>query len=154
MIVEYKTFLDVRFWANTDKGQHWQVLNPFIFTVDGAEYTVPVEFWTDFASIPRIVWNIIDPYALGYGPVPHDFGYFTGIGTQEYWDRVFLTCMEKDKIPTWKRQSAYLAVRNFGGVVYNRYRKENAQHLMQKIMTKSLTPISWNRNVPLNQFVV
>ena len=85
MIVEYKNFLDVRF-SKPDQQKQWQVLTPFVFVVDGVEYVVPEAFWTDFASVPRVVWNIISPYDLGYGPIPHDFGYFTGIKNQEFWD--------------------------------------------------------------------
>jgi len=153
MKVEYKSFLDVRFWVNPDKGRHWQVLNPFVFEVDGVEYVVPIEFWTDFASIPKILWNILDPYSLGYGPIPHDFGYFTGIKTQAYWDEVLNTCMIKDRIVWWKQESAFAAVRLFGDNVFQRYRRENAKHLLSEIYTKNLTPISWTRCIPLNQFV-
>lgn len=154
MIVEYKSHLDVRFWVNADKGRHWQVLSPFVIVVDGEEHSIPVEFWTDFASIPKIVWNILDPYSLGYGPVPHDYGYLTGKKTKEYWDEVFLACMEKDKIVGWKKFAAYNAVNLFGGKVYNRYRDEVAKHLLEGAKPKSLAHLSWNRNIPLNQFSV
>jgi hypothetical protein len=61
--------------------------------------------------------------------------------------------MLKDHIVWWKRESAFAAVRLFGDNVFKRYRRENAKHLLSEIYIKNLTPISWTRGIPLNQFV-
>src|SRR3972149_76242 len=109
MQIEYKTKLQVEFAAPHEKKQ-WVLIGIFVVVVNGVEHEIPIGFWTDFASVPRLFWNLISPYELGYGPVPHDFGYFTGIETKEYWDSVFEACMIKDKIPSWKRIAAYQCV--------------------------------------------
>lgn len=124
MQIEYHSKLRVDFSVNPNKGRRWQLIEPFSFSVDSQEFTVPVGFWTDFASVPRIIWPIISPYELGYGPIPHDFGYFTGIGNKDYWDLVLLSCMELDKIKEWRRNAAYRAVQWFAGGVWNKYRSQ------------------------------
>jgi hypothetical protein len=146
MIVEYKTSLDVRFAAPYKKKQ-WTLVSPFIFTVDGVEYVVPVGFYTDFASVPKIFWNLISPYDLGYGPIPHDFGYFTGIESKEYWDNVFNACMEKDQVRDWKRIVAYIAVSKFGSGTYNNYRKANTKHVLIHTQPKRFELSNWDRRL-------
>jgi hypothetical protein len=146
MLIEYKSKLDVRF-SKPDQAKQWQLLNPFVFVVDGTEYVVPSAFWTDFASVPRIVWNIISPYDLGYGPVPHDFGYFTGIKGREFWDDVLMACMEKDGVSLFKRQAAYRAVRMFGGAVYSNYRTNNTKHILIQAQPKRFELPSWGREI-------
>jgi hypothetical protein len=148
MEIEYKSKLDVRFCVGPNKGSNdrWQLLAPFVFSVDGVEFEVPVAFWTDFASVPRCVWPIISPYELGHGPIPHDFGYFTGIRSQKFWDDVFMTCMKKDNISIFKRNAAYCAVRMFGGFVFRDYRRKNLSHnLVQASATKRFKITNWQR---------
>ena len=132
MNIEYKTPLVPEFISSPNRGRHWRLTKPFEFSVDGFPFVIPVDFWTDFASVPRPIWPIISPYDLGVGPIPHDFGYFTGYTNKTYWDLVFLACMEKDQIPNWKRQSAYKAIRWFGGSVWERYRKENHRMILSR----------------------
>jgi hypothetical protein len=91
----------------------------FVFSVDNDLYTVPEGFWTDFASVPRLLWSLISPYDLGVGPIPHDFGYRTRQRDRKYWDDVFAACMLKDKISRWRRAAAYQAVRLFGGAFWS-----------------------------------
>ena len=146
MIVEYKSFLDVRF-SKPDQEKQWQVLKPFVFAVDGVDYIVPEMFWTDFASVPRVVWSIISPYDLGYGPIPHDFGYFTGIKSREFWDDVLMACMEQDKIAWFKRNAAYRAVRMFAGGVYSNYRTKNTRHVLIQTQPKRYELPDWGREL-------
>lgn len=124
MKIEYLSDLDARFHVKADRGRRWRLIAPFIFSVDGERFEVPVYFWTDFASIPRLIWPVISPYDLGDGPVPHDFGYFTGLKDKRFWDEVLRACMELDGIPSWKRRAAYRAVDLFGGRTWNNYRKQ------------------------------
>jgi len=126
MKVEYLSELDVRFQVNPDKGRRWQLIAPFRLKVDGSEFEVPPLFWTDFASIPRLLWPIISPYDIGKGPIIHDYGYFTGIGSKAFWDTVLTACMETDKITPWKLSPVYHAVDWFGGPVWNDYRKQGS----------------------------
>jgi hypothetical protein len=151
--IEYKTRLQVEFAAPHEKKQ-WFLVGVFVISVDDVEYEIPIGFWTDFASVPKFFWNIISPYDLGFGPVPHDYGYFTGIKTKAYWDSVFEACMVKDKIPSWKCIAAYKAVDKFGEKTYSKYRRENAQHILSHVSSKSLSSLIWTRNIPLSQFVI
>lgn len=128
MQVEYKSYLLTRFCP--DNANRWELCAPFVFSVDGVEFVVPKGFWTDFASVPRVFHLVLNPYELGCGPVPHDFGYFTGMCNREFWDEVFLSCMELDGISWWRRRAAYSAVRAFGGLVFRRYRKENDKYAL------------------------
>jgi hypothetical protein len=76
---------------------------------------VPKGFVFDFSSIPRALWWLISPTELGdIGPLRHDLAYRLTWGTRKAADRQFLIDMEADKIPAWKRNTAYSAVRAFG----------------------------------------
>lgn len=112
--VEYLSPLRPEFHVTSEGGRQWTLLEPFRFKVDGKEYEVPAGFWTDFASVPRFIWPIISPYDLGVGCIPHDFGYATHNPDKGFWDSVFMSCMVKDGVPTWKRYAAYHAVSWFG----------------------------------------
>lgn len=135
MLIEYHSKLLTEFHVNSDKGRRWTLTAPFSFSVDGQEYIVPINFWTDFASVPRFVWPVISPYDLGVGPIPHDFGYFTGYKNKAYWDKVLLACAEKDRIAAWRRVSAFYAVDWFGGSTWDRYRKDNTSHQLIRVIT-------------------
>jgi hypothetical protein len=102
---------------------------PFEFSVDSERYVVPEGFWTDFASVPRILWAVLSPYDLGVGPIPHDFGYYTGFANKLYWDLVFLSCMKKDEISEFKSQATFRAVEWFGGKVWDGYRSRSSVDL-------------------------
>jgi hypothetical protein len=138
MIIQYHSRLVPEFFINPTKDRRWQLVEPFEFSVDEKHYIIPVGFWTDFATVPRVGWPLISPYDLGIGPVSHDYGYYTGLDSRSYWDKVFLACMVKDKIPVWKRTSAYLAVDLFAGRVWNRYQKEQSLRKLpvRKVLTQ------------------
>lgn len=138
MRIEYKSELDLRFSTKTDKGQHWSLLRPFIFFVEEKKFEVPANFWTDFASIPRIIWPIISPYDIGKGPIPHDFGYFTGLETKEYWDQIIIDCMALESIATWKQKVVFRAVDILGGKVWNEYRAQGTvESQLQKLYNRN-----------------
>jgi hypothetical protein len=133
MVIEYHSKLKTEFYTNANKGRRWQLIEPFEFSVDGKLFTVPDRFWTDFASVPRLIWPIISPYDCGVGPIPHDFGYFTGYMDKAYWDHVLAACMLKDGITEWKRTAVFEAVNWFGGRTWNNYRKGNTKHLLYAV---------------------
>jgi hypothetical protein len=137
--VAYHSELDVRFHVRgaVEKRRRWQLIGPFRLEVDGRAWEVPAQFWTDFASIPRIVWTIVSPDELGYGPIPHDFGYYTGLESRAYWDEVFLACMEADRIDPWKRAAAHEAVVRFGHKAWDDYRRQGtAAEQMERIVAR------------------
>jgi hypothetical protein len=143
MDIKYLTPLAPEFVSFPNLGRHWRLTKPFEFSVDGERFAVPTDFWTDFASVPRTIWPIISPYDLGVGPVPHDFGYFSGHANKAYWDLVFLACMEKDGIANWKRQAAYRAVEWFGGATWDRYRRSNKRMILSDGAPGQRSILNW-----------
>ncbi len=86
---------------------------------------VPVGFFTDFASIPRI--GII--YAMlgdtAHEPaVIHDFCYYLGALTRRTSDDVLLEAMGVIGLPWWRRWPIYLGVRAGGWYAWNDHRKK------------------------------
>ena len=85
----------------------------------GYTVTVPAGFVTDYASIPRFLWRIAPP-ATGrhvWPAVLHDRLYRCPEEpvTRKFADEVFLDAMIQSRVPLWKRQAIYRAVRMFGG---------------------------------------
>ena len=126
MKIEYYSELEVRFHTVSNKGRRFELVKPFLFSVDDEDFEAPVCFWTDFASIPRFIWPFINPYEIGKGPIPHDFGYYSGLKDKEYWDRVLYSCMEYEGITSWKLSPVYKAVSWFGSFTWEKYRKQGA----------------------------
>lgn len=61
-------------------GRNWKITAPFEYAVGAATskliITIPAGFITDFASIPRIFWNILPPTGkYGKAAVVHDLLY-------------------------------------------------------------------------------
>lgn len=132
--------------SNPNKGRRWTLKEPFRTRVDGVEIVAPAGFWTDFASVPEVIWPIIDPYELGRAPVLHDFLYFAGWrGNRAYCDDAFLTAMEIEKISWWKRRAAYRAVRMFGAGAWDGYRQSNTKHKLERGVRGYVLPNWENR---------
>lgn len=145
MDVQYLSQLVSEFCYSPYRHKRWQLAQPFKFSVDGQVFVIPAGFWTDFASVPRVLWSLISPYDLGIGPVPHDFGYFIGYRDKSYWDLVFQACMEKDQVERWKRNAAYIAVDWFGWSAWKQYRKANTKHQLHRVgSTRQMEVISWS----------
>lgn len=81
---------------------------------------VPVNFETDFASVPRIFWTIVPPWGK-YSPaaVVHDYLYIKQHTTRLYADSVFKELMKALGVSWWKRNLMYSAVRAGGWFVWN-----------------------------------
>ena len=92
------------------------------FDDDGAGYTVPAGFKTDFASTPRAVWWLCPPSTgkYVYGAVCHDFWYRTADVemTRLRADELFLEIMKNSGVGVIKRNAMYKAVRLFGGLSF------------------------------------
>ncbi len=90
-------------------------------------------FEFDLASIPRIFWSIIASHELSLAaPLFHDLLYKRGgklhqgelaptgrVFVRSEVDDLFLELMTKANVPTWKRYTAYLAVRGFASFAWN-----------------------------------
>lgn len=89
---------------------------------DGRIYVVPAKTYTDFASIPRFLWNIASPFDPEHRlpAVLHDLFYGLRGGDpyglcRKDCDKLFLEAMESEGQSYWRRHTIYQAVRTFGG---------------------------------------
>ena len=115
-------------------GSHWRLTSAFDYHV-GEESSrevieVPKGFITDFASVPRILWNILPPTGpYGKAAVIHDYLYVMGgiplpksrlSYNKPKSDKIFLEAMEVLGVGRFKRNTMYLAVKLFGVGNFNK----------------------------------
>lgn len=89
--------------------------------------TVPTGFRTDGASVPRVFWNIFDPYSGDYfhAAIVHDYLYSRqstlhfDCDRQEA-DKIFKEAMFNRGVPWPTREAIYRAVRMFGWKAYKK----------------------------------
>lgn len=111
--------------ADPDDWRRRKILKPLVYTdVDGKEWTVPADFISDGASIPRFLWRLCGP---PWGPyaesgVFHDWLYATGPVSRLEADRLFLEAMQTQGIKRWRRQAMYRGVRVGGWYAWNQHR--------------------------------
>lgn len=112
---------------NVDE-RRWKLLEEFDYFIgavdSGESVSVPAGTVTDFASIPRPLWNILPPWGkYGKAAVIHDFMYsqhqITSNGKQvdierKQADDIFLEAMKVLGVGTVTRYVMYYAVRVFG----------------------------------------
>ena len=122
-------------------GRKWKLADPFVYVLgpdlSGSERVdVPQGFVTDFASIPRGLWNVLPPTG-GYGKaaVIHDFLYQLRKITPQSTDLPVRLCdrgeadrllkegMEVLGVGKFTRWVVYYGVRAGGWAAWNRYRK-------------------------------
>jgi hypothetical protein len=90
--------------------------------------TVPEGFVTDFASVPRVLWNILPPLAsYTRAAVVHDFLYVHNGMSRGDADAVLLEAMEITGVSRPTRMSIYLGVRLGGWKPWNQYRRNEPQ---------------------------
>lgn len=105
----------------------WRLEADYEYRDDATAITVPAGLLFDLSSVPRVFWPLIGPFELSIAaPLLHDFLYRHGgrlpdgsvspprTYTRAEVDRMFLTIMEAEAVPFWRRVPAYLAVRAFG----------------------------------------
>ena len=98
-------------------GIRWRVIVPFSYTSQATRHTVnvPYGFKTDFASIPRGLWNIFPPTGeYGKAAVIHDYLYCTHLFSRPVADLIFYEAMADLRVVWWKRWLMYYAVKFFG----------------------------------------
>lgn len=100
---------------------------PFRYQSDvaGQILTVPIGFYTDFASVPRLglIYSMLGD--LAHQPaVIHDWIYYSAITTKEVADLVLLEAMEVIGLPVWRRYPIYWGVKFGGFHAWNQHRKD------------------------------
>lgn len=123
-------------------GFHWVILRGFVYQAgtgpDRVEVVVPIGFVTDFASIPRILWNLLPPTGGTYGKaaVIHDYMYRfpTHAPGKPAWTRTDcdLTLrhgMDALGVNRLTRWAIYTGVRLGGWVPWGKYRAEEQRRV-------------------------
>jgi hypothetical protein len=109
-----------------DGSKHWETAEDLLYVTNAARrINVPKGFETDGASIPRLFWPIVGHPLNGKharAATVHDYLYFTGEGSKESADRIFLEAMKTDGVSKLRRNIMYYAVKWFGKGSYEAYR--------------------------------
>lgn len=83
--------------------------------------TVPAGFVTDGASVPRVFWNILQPFGEYFeAAIIHDYLYSprNRFITRERADAIFLEAMKEVGVGWLTRRTIYRAVRLFGWTAF------------------------------------
>lgn len=100
---------------------YWQLAENLVYQGNADMFTVPAGFKTDFASVPRALWNIIPPTGLHTkAAVIHDWLYHSKIVTRKDADGIFDRIMRESGVSSIKRGIMWSAVRLFGGFAWNK----------------------------------
>jgi hypothetical protein len=124
-------------------GHLWKVTSPFEYCIGSADSTIkvviPTGFFTDFASVPRVLWSLFPPTGVyGKAAVVHDWLYQTPSLTDydfkdpaESWDITRKECddilkeaMEVLTVGLWTCRMVYSGVRMGGWKPWNEYRSK------------------------------
>lgn len=129
-VPRFITALDVR----DDNGLPFTLLNPlrYVTNVDHlGTFEVPAGFKTDYASIPRVLWNVLPPVgAYDKAAVLHDHLYQTGklhglkVSRGEA-DAILREAMEVCQVSRVVRWAIYSGVRLGGWRFWRQYRKKD-----------------------------
>ena len=118
----FQTHLDAR--ALIGRPGYWLVIAPLVWDDGQYRITVPAQFETDLASIPRPFRNIFNANGRSRrAAVLHDWLYSGQCVTRAEADRLFLDAMAADGVGWVTRWSMYGAVRAAG----RRYYKQCAR---------------------------
>lgn len=107
-------------------GRHWRLTRMFRYrTEDNWVITVPCNFVTDFASIPRGLWNIFPPTtSCGQASVIHDWLYTTQPCDRGKADSILKEAMEVIHAKRLTRWLVYAGVRVGGHWIWQRHTAE------------------------------
>ena len=118
-------------------GTYWYLREPLVWRAfDGRVVVVPAGFVTDFASVPKAVWNVLPKWEkCGPGAVVHDYLYWQQEQPREKADKYFLEAMSDNKVGWIKRKTIYGAVWLFGGLSWRantRDKKANRVRILER----------------------
>ena len=97
---------------------------PKLYEIDGRTFMVPRGFITDFASVPRGLWNTLPPWGeYAEAAVLHDWLYRNpGIVTRKEADLIFRKLMKQHGVGFLKRWVMWAGLRVGGGRAYRKAR--------------------------------
>lgn len=101
------------------KGYMWVTRCPLVYNRDTEVITVPENFATDLASVPKVLWGVMPPFGNHTkAAVLHDYLYGQALRPRKQCDEIFLEAMETMGVSKTRRYLMYWAVRAFGGKAY------------------------------------
>lgn len=103
------------------KGYTYQTCSPFLLMVNKEIIFVPMNFKTDLASIPRLIWPIVNPAKseLMGGAIVHDYLYQTCTSyTRKQADIILYSIIRYNHGNFFKSAFVYWNVRLFGWMFY------------------------------------
>ena len=107
------------------KDQRYRFTKELKVVYKNINVTIPVGFYTDFGSIPKVLHSILSPMdrkcIVAYAV--HDYLFYTGDIPRVEADKNMLKLMKKYGVSWWKRKSVYRGVRAGGMFAWNEHRK-------------------------------
>lgn len=99
-----------------DDGYHRKLLEDVVYHVGGLKSVdkiiVPKGFVWDGGSVPRIFWNLVDPWgSASKAYLLHDWLYSTQERSRLVSDAILMEAMEVVGVALWKRKLIYRGVR-------------------------------------------
>jgi hypothetical protein len=119
----------------------WQLLDPLVYQSDvlaaaGLAWTitVPADFITDFASVPRLPVAFLLCGDVGHkAAVVHDFLYTAQVCDRQKADAVLAEAMEVCGVPGWRRGLMWAGVRIGGGSHWTAPGQEQPEHVVAQL---------------------
>lgn len=99
------------------KGYDYKTCKAMQVRIDGKKFTVPKDFETDLASIPRLLWPIFAPHYSGFvaPAILHDYLYRCNNNiTRQFADEVLYSALITENVTAFTASKFYLGVRLFG----------------------------------------
>jgi hypothetical protein len=99
-----------------------RINQPFLYASDllGFTLTIPKNFLTDGASVPRLFWSILPPWGdYGKAAIVHDYLYRWQRTPKAVADKVLLEGMWVLGCAFWEYAAIYLAVHWFGSAAWS-----------------------------------
>jgi hypothetical protein len=112
-------------------GRTWIILSDFGYAVGSEEsndvINVPFGNFTDFASVPRILWAVLPRWGkYGNAAVIHDWLYWDQLRTRKEADDIFLEGMGVLEVGAWTKYAMYWGVRAFGWHAWSKNARKKA----------------------------
>lgn len=103
----------------------WVTSRPLTYEIgykgSGIRFTVPADYTTDLASIPRMLWSVLPPHdpKVAAPAVLHDFLVKQPEFNRNTADAIFYEALKALRVPVWRRVVMYCGVVLFNIVKKN-----------------------------------
>lgn len=113
----------------------WKTAQPLVYKKGRLCIKVPKNFIFNFASVPRLFWNIFSPNGGRYDRASclHDWLYTTHMFKRSKCDKIFYWAMLDDRTPKWKAWLFYKAVRLGGWYAWNKIKNAELKEMRKFI---------------------